>query len=192
MSKFLACAALALVACQPGASAQEKPAEQQIGEAILALPESFRADAAVLGFSRGKLAVIREGANEMICLADTPGDERWQVACYHKDLDPFMARGRELRAEGKSADDRRTIRFAEIEAGDLEMPRYPTTLYVLSGPVGAYDAATGEVNGASPRYVLYIPFATQEQTGISTEPSRERIWLMLPGTPGAHIMIPGS
>ncbi len=191
MSKFLACAALALVACQPGATAQEKPAEQQIAEALLALPESFRADAAVLGFSRGELVVLREGTNEMICLTDTPGDDRWQVACYHKDLEPFMVRGRELRAEGKGADERRTVRFAEIDAGELEMPSYPAALYVLSGPEGAYDAATGAVNGASPRYVVYIPYATQEQTGISIEPSRERIWLMLPGTPGAHIMIPG-
>ena len=30
----------------------------------------------------------------MICLADDPNESpRWHVACYHKALEPFMARG---------------------------------------------------------------------------------------------------
>ena len=36
----------------------------------------------------------------MACLANSPGVDRWHVACYHRSLEPFMARGHELRAAG--------------------------------------------------------------------------------------------
>ena len=190
MSRTAVCATLVLIACQPNASAQEKPAEQQIAEAVMALPEPLRAGAAVKGYQDGDLVDLRRGTGEMICLADVPGDDRWHVACYHKDLEPFMARGRELRAEGVGRADRQRIRFEEIEAGELAMPKRPMALYSLTGAAGAYDPATGEVSGAGGLHVIYVPYATQETLGISVEPSRERPWLMLPGTPGAHVMIP--
>ncbi len=47
-----------------------------------------------------KLVKLREGTNDMICLASNPDGEQFHVACYHKLLEPFMARGRELRAQG--------------------------------------------------------------------------------------------
>lgn len=189
MSRILIYLSLVLIACQPAANAQEKPADQQIAEAVLAAPAEFRDGAAVLGYSGGDLVTLREGTNEFICLADRAGDERWSVACYHKDLEPFMARGRELRAEGMSNQERARTRFAEIEAGTLEMPRHPTSLYVLSGPADSYNAETGDVAGASHRMVVYVPYATGESLGMPTEPADGRPWLMLPGTPGAHIMI---
>lgn len=190
MSRTLVLATLGLIACQPNASGQEKPAEQQIAEAVMALPEPLRAGAAVKGYRSGELMDLRPGSGEMICLADAPGDDRWHVACYHKDLEPFMARGRELRAEGVGGEERQRIRFQEIEAGQLAMPKRPMALYSLTGDAGAYDPATGAVTGARGLHVIYMPYATQETLGISVEPSRERPWLMLPGTPGAHVMIP--
>jgi hypothetical protein len=39
------------------------------------------------------------------------------------------------------------------------------------------------------RWVIYVPFATAETTGLSTKPVENGPWLMDPGTPGAHIMI---
>ncbi len=192
MPRILTLAAFVLIACQPEASAQEKSAEQQIAEAVMAAPEPFRADATVKGYQDGKLVDLRQGTGIMVCLADRPGDDRWSVACYQKGLEPFMARGRQLRAEGKERDERQRMRLAEIESGDLEMPRHPMALYVMTGSAVSYDAATGEVTGASRRQVLYVPYATVESLGISAEPSREKIWLMAPGTPTAHLMIPSS
>ena len=40
---------------------------------------------------------------DLICLADDPKIDALSVACYHKDLEPFMARGRELDADGTRA-----------------------------------------------------------------------------------------
>ena len=189
MSRILISLTVALIACQPAANAQEKSADQQIGEAVLAAPAELRDEAAVLGYSGGELVTLREGMNQFVCLADRGGDERWSVACYHKDLEPFMARGREMRAEGMSNQERAQKRFAEIEAGTLEMPSNPTSPYVLSGPADSYNAETGDVTGASHRMVVYMPNATGESLGMPTEPADGRPWLMLPGTPGAHVMI---
>ena len=67
------------------------------------------------------------------------------------------------------------------------MPRQPRTLYVLTG--SGYDPATGKVADSYLRWVIYLPFATPQSTGLSTTPSDNAPWLMFPGTAGAHIMI---
>lgn len=164
------------------------PAEHQIASAILAAPEARRAEAAVLGYTpEGKLVTLREGTNDLICLADNPHDDSFSVACYHRDLEPFMARGRELSAQGLKGRERHEARWKEIEEGKLFMPREPRTLYVLNGK--GFDAASGKVINPYLRWVIYTPYATPATTGLSTEPSPGAPWLMFAGTPGAHIMI---
>lgn len=164
------------------------PAAEQIAGAVLAAPAELRDGAAVLGYNeKGKLVRLREGRNELICLASDPAKAAFNVACYHKDLEPFMARGRELLAQKITGPRRHEIRFKEIEEGKLSMPREPRTLYVLTGT--GYDAATGTVRDPYLRWVIYVPFATPESTGLSTKASDSAPWLMAPGTAGAHIMI---
>ena len=165
------------------------PSEDQIAATIQALPEELRAGAAVLGYGAdGKLTELRKGANELICLADDPKDNRFSAACYHKDLEPFMARGRELAAQGVTGNNRNdNYRWKEIKEGKLKMPNEPRMLYVLSGK--GYDAATKKVIEGSVRWVIYVPYATAQTTGLSTTPKRGEPWLMDAGTPGAHIMI---
>ena len=171
-----------------GLLAAVPPAEEQLAAAILAAPEDRRADAAVLGWDAdGGVVMLREGSNEMVCLAADPSAPRWSVACDHQDLDPFMARGRQLAAAGVSGSERAATRFEEIEAGTLAMPLEPRTLYVLHG--SGFDAEAGEVQEAYLRWVIYVPYATEVSTGLSTKPSEGAPWLMGAGTAGAHIMI---
>lgn len=150
--------------------------------------------AGVLGYDpQGKLTTLRQGTNDLICLADDLNDNRFSVACYHKDLEPFMARGRELTAQGiKGGDRNEKYRWNEIKEGKLPMPKEPRMLYVLSGK--GYDAASGKVTDGSLRLVVYVPFATAESTGLPTKGKRGEPWLMDAGTPGAHIMLspPGN
>jgi len=164
------------------------PAETQMAAAILAAPAELRAGAAVLGYnSEGKLVTLREGSNEMICLASDPAKTSFSVACYHKDLEPYMARGRELLAQKVTGQKRNDIRWQEVADGKLKLPREPRTLYVLTG--SGFDAATGKVTNPYLRWVIYVPYATPESTGLSTKPSDSAPWLMSAGTAGAHIMI---
>jgi acetyl esterase/lipase len=165
-----------------------KSPQDQIASAVLAAPAELRDGAAVLGYdAQGKLTKLREGKNEMVCLASDPAKTSFSVACYHKDLEPFMARGRELTAQGVKGAERNKVRFEEVKSGKLPMSHEPRTLYVLTG--SGFNAATGKVQDAYLRWVIYVPFATPESTGLSTQASDSAPWLMAPGTAGAHIMI---
>lgn len=162
--------------------------EVQIAAAVLAAPSELREGAAVLGYNpQGELVKLCEGKNELICLASDPGKTSFSVACYHRDLEPYMARGRELVAQKVTGPKRNEIRWKEVADGKLTLPREPRTLYVLTG--SGFDASTGKVTDAYLRWVIYVPFATPQSTGLSTKPSDNAPWLMSPGTAGAHIMI---
>ena len=172
--------------------AQVPGKDEQISAAMQAAPEQFRNDATVLGYnSDGKLITLKEGTNNMICLADDPGKAGFNAAAYHKDLEPFMARGRELRAEGKSRDEINNIREKEAKSGKLPMPdKGGTTLHILFGKDAKYNPESGKVENAIYRYVVYIPWATTETTGLPTSPSTNGgPWIMDAGTHKAHIMI---
>jgi hypothetical protein len=138
----------------------------------------------------GEFVTFKEGTNEFICLADNPNQEGFNAACYHRSLEPFMARGRELRAEGKNANEIFDIREKEVKAGELDMGETGATLHIYYGPEAQYDPATGEVDQAQYRYVVYMPFATAASTGLPERPVEpNHPWIMNPGTHRAHIMI---
>ena len=174
---------------QPSAHASLTP-EQQLVAAVQAMPAHMHDGATVLGYRDGKLTTLRKGTNQMTCLAPDPKRAEFHVACYHDGMEPFMARGRELRAAGTTGGQVDTVRYAEVKSGKLVLPKLPASLYTLTG--GNFDPATGKVTGAGALYVVYVPYATSATTGISDKPSRTSPWLMFPGTPKAHIMIIGS
>jgi hypothetical protein len=190
---------IALLAA-PGAGAQSQPAatagpttppsaEQQIAAAVLAAPEDMRADATVLGYAPdGHFTMLRQGRGGLTCLASDPKSDRFHVACYHRSLEPFMARGRALRAHGVTGDRVDSVRFAEVRSGKLRVPRHPAVLYSLTGPPDSFDPATGTAPKAEPLFVVYVPFATGKSLGLSTTPVDGAPWIMHPGTPKAHIM----
>lgn len=176
----------------PGhASAQGVPSvDVQIAQAVLSAPMDRREGARVLGYTAaGDVVELREGSNDLVCLADNPAQEGFNSACYHVSMEPYMARGRELTAQGIiDGGERNRIRWEEADAGTLPMPEEPATLYILSGE--SYDEATGEVEEAYLRFVVYTPWATPESTGLPARPMGPGApWLMFPGTAGAHIMI---
>jgi hypothetical protein len=162
---------------------------QQVASAVLPLPAEFREQARVLGYRAGSagLVVLREGKGPFTCLASDPAATRFHVACYHESLEPFMARGRALRAAGTTGARVDSVRFAEVRSGRLVMP-HQAALYSLTGPAGSYDAASNSAKGARPLIVVYIPGATEASTGLSAKPAEGTPWIMFPGTPKAHIM----
>ena len=166
-------------------------AEMQIKTAVLAAPKEHRDNATVLGYSpKGELVTLRKGTNGMICLADDPAQKGFSVSCYHQDLEPFMARGRALKKDGKAFREIFDTREQEVKAGTLKMPSQPTTLYVYTGSEDKYNADLGDYEDGYLRYVVYIPYATSESTGLPLKPDfAGQPWIMDPGTHRAHIMI---
>lgn len=180
--------ALAIEAQQPTIP----PAAQQIAAAVLPLPADLRDGATVMGYREaGKLVVLREGTNGMHCLALYVSRPDFHVACYHKGLEPFMARGRELRANGVTGSAVDSTRFKEVREKRLAMPAMGT-LYSITTKKENYDAATNKVTGASLLAVIYVPNATPESSGITAQPRPDGPWLMFPGTLKAHIMMVGT
>jgi hypothetical protein len=161
-----------------------------IRTAVHPLPDELREDATVLRWTaRWETAPLRPGTGAMICLADNPFVEGYHAACYHRDLEPYMARGRALRAAGTTA---RTavdsIRYAEVKSGAIPMP-VMAALWQVTGDATSVDWATGEIIGpVRPLYVIYIPGATAKSTGLPLMGAQGTPWLMSPGTPSAHIM----
>lgn len=183
-------AALCLPAALPEACAQVPADTVQIRTAVLPAPETARSGARVLGYNNeGRLVTLRQGSNDFVCIADDPSDNRFHVACYHNSLEDFMARGRELRAEGMSRDERNEIRQQEIADGTLRMPKAPASLYSLSGDSTSFDPTSGTVAKVRSLYVVYLPYVTAESTGLPNRPDGDRPWIMDEGKPWAHIMI---
>lgn len=173
------------------AQAEIMSQEKQIKAAVSPAPNAMKEEAKVLGYNdNGELVTLREGVNQLICVADDPKQANFHVACYHKALEPFMERGRELKAKGLTREKVDSIRYKEIENGELDLPQKPMALYSLTGSAKSFDYTTGMVKNAKPLYVIYVPYATVESTGLSQKPvSKGAPWIMEPGTPWAHIMV---
>lgn len=170
------------------ACAQEaRSTDWQLNTSVLPLPVNKRTEATILGYNtQGMLTTLRQGSNEMVCLADDPKKDGFSVACYHKELEPFMKRGRALKVEGKSAGEVFEIREQEVKSGVLKMPD-KATLFVLTGEM---VVNSNEIRNQYLRYVIYIPYATSESTGLPDAPQAPGTpWIMDPGTHRAHIMI---
>ncbi|HMU61162.1 MAG TPA: hypothetical protein PKA66_05215 [Gemmatimonadales bacterium] len=192
MRLSLLLSSLVLLSAASPAAAQNPTVAWQIAAAVLPLPDSMRAGAEVLGYKTagGPLVQLRAGTNPMICLADDPTDDRFAAHCYHKSLEAFMRRGRELRAAGitkRSAVD--SARLAEVNAGTITMPAGGAALYSLYADSLNFDPMAGRPKQSSMLVSFYLPYATQESTGISVMPLTDQPWLMYPGKPWAHLMI---
>ena len=166
------------------------PADLQIKIAVQAAPVEFREQAKVYGYdTEGKFVTLREGTNGYIGLAPDYKMSTYYAYCYPESLEPLMARGRELIAEGKRKE-RDKIRDQEFRDGKLTIPQTPTTLYGYWGEAANVNAETGEIKDAKRRYVIYVPFAKAADLGLSNKHNNLGMpWLMDEGTYKAHIMI---
>ena len=185
--------ALALMfSIKPGFAKVKSPAnEVQIKLALLSAPVDKKEGVTVYGYDANRqLVLLKKGTNELISVADDPGQPGFSVATYHKDLHPFMQRGRALKKQGKSTQEIFDAREREVKARKLSMPKAPTTLYVYTAAKDDYNEQAGEVKNGYLRYVIYIPYATPESTGLPLAAELPGMpWIMHPGTHGAHIMI---
>jgi len=172
---------------------ETRSVKEQIAAAVSPAPKALRADAKVYGYNEnGEFVTLREAnsSTEIYCISDKPGDDKFHVACYYKELEPFMARGRALRKQGYNHAEVDSIRRVEIKAGKLKMWTKPSALYSITGPADSFDYEAMQVEKGKPLYVVYIPHATPESTGLVRSPmGKGAPWIMEPGTPWAHIMI---
>lgn len=176
-------AALAALAV-PHASAQT--AAEQIAQAILPLPEDLRANAAVFVYdATGSRKVLREGSNAVECSPKDPADGF--TRCWSKVTGPRRDFQAKLKAQKKTDKEVADAMAAAMKDGTVKANPTGSMSYRLSSDEGRIKLL----------WVVSVPNATPESLGISTVSQRDAAlkghgmpWMMLPGTPGAHIMIP--
>jgi hypothetical protein len=185
MKTFLFAAAVALSAGSLTATAQTS-VDNQIAEAVQTLPEDLRAGATVVTYdtATGARKVLRQGTNFVEC---QPRMADGFTRCYHKSLGPRRDLEAKLRAEKKTDEQIAQTVAAAVKAGTL--PASPPAMMSYRG----YDKRDRIQN----LWVISLPNRTPESVGVSTTSQRDAAlegkglpWMMLPGQPGAHIMIP--
>ncbi len=162
-------------------------AADPIAQAVLPLPEDLRAGATVFTYDKatGARKVLREGTNAVECLPKNPDDGfTW---CYNKVTAPRRDLQAKLRAEKKTDKEIQEAVAEATKAGTIKPTPFGTISYRLYGKKDRIQLL----------WVLSVPNATPETIGVSEGSQRDEAlkgqgvpWLMLPGTPGAHIMIP--
>src|SRR5262245_48313514 len=80
--------------------------QQEMASAVLPLPEYMRADAGIVHLNRaGFPESLRKGTNGMVCIADRPADDMFDVRCYREDFISVVYRAFQLNAEGLRGDE---------------------------------------------------------------------------------------
>jgi hypothetical protein len=181
-------AAAAMVLAGPLAAGAQKSASADtlIAEAVQILPPDLRAGATVVTYdaSTGARNVLRQGTNFLEC---QPRMADGFTRCYSKVLAPRRDLEAKLRAQKKTDEEIAKAVADAQKAGTL--PPSPKGMMAYRG----YDKRDRIQN----LWVISLPNATPEAVGVSTASQRDAAlegkglpWMMLPGTPGAHIMIP--
>ena len=132
----------------------------------------------------GERKILRQGTNFVEC---QPKGEDGFTWCYNKSTAARRDFQAKLRAQKKSDKEIQDAVAAATKDGMIKAPTWGTMSYRLSSDEGRIKLL----------WVMSVPNATPEQVGVSTVSQRDaalkgqgKPWLMLPGTPGAHVMIP--
>lgn len=160
-------------------------AADPVAQATLPLPLDMRAGATVYTYdANGDRKVLRPGTNQLECMPRGSDGFTW---CYNKAGGPRRDLSAKLRAQKKTDKEIEAAVAEAVKAGTVPAPAFGTMSYRLYGKPDRIQLL----------WVLSVPNATPDTIGVTTASAREDAlelrgtpWLMLPGTPGAHIMIP--
>ena len=167
-------------------TAMAQTVDPRVAEALKPLPEDLKAGATVVAYdaASGARQVLRQGTNQIEC---QPKAEDGFVRCYNKILAPRRDLEAKLHAQKKSDADVAAAVAEGQKAGTIPRPQFGTMSYRYSDDPKRIKLL----------WVMSVPNATPESLGVSTTSQRDAAlkgagqpWMMLPGTPGAHIMIP--
>jgi hypothetical protein len=160
-------------------------ASDEIAQATLPLPEDLRAGASVYKYDKsGERTWVRKGTNFAECMPRGDDGFTW---CYNRATAARRDFSAKLRAQGKSDKEVQEAVATATKDGTLKPAPFGTMSYRLYGKKDRIQLL----------WVLSVPGATPDTIGVSEGSQRDeaiggdgRPWLMLAGTPGAHIMIP--
>lgn len=199
----MACAVLAGFAMAGGAAAQFAPATRPMGPltamsaaeqtrlALSTAPPEVTAHASIYVLADGRYTRTRAGTNGFSCLVERELLDTVEPVCYDAEgsATTMMARfyREELRAQGLAEDEVKRRIDAAYAAGRLLAPRKPGLVYMLAAEQWSYNPFEQKVWAAPPHFMLYAPYARQEDMGAAPGPGMPVIaW---PGQPDALIIV---
>ena len=157
-----------------------------IAKAVSPLPEELRADATVYRYDEntGDRITLRAGTNHVEC---TPTDDAGFTWCYPvADRDRRDLRAK-LSAQGMEGDELNAAMQKAEDDGQIKPMAFGSLMY------RRFDTP----DRIQYLFVVMVPGATAEQLGMPVGRQRDNAlagrgtpWMMQPGTPGAHLMIP--
>ena len=168
------------------ATAQSPAADERVAQAVQVLPPDLRAGATVVAYDKatGARNVLHQGTNFIEC---QPRMDDGFTRCYSRALGPRRDLEARLKAEKRTDKEIQDAVAAAIKAGTIKAPAAGMMSY------RGYDKR----DRIQRLWVMSLPGATPESAGVSTASQRDDAlegkglpWMMLPGTPGAHVMIP--
>jgi hypothetical protein len=170
-----------------GLLAFSSPAHGQdaIQAALAAAPARAAEDAAVIKWNADyTYETLKEGTSDLVCYDRSDQRDRrpFEVQCTSMANLDRVAQNRRFRDATANRDDESAMIEAAEADGTRAPVRYGSIWYLAAGP----DQASARIHTT-----VAVPGATEESTGFSLERSTSGVFLMQPGTGGAHLMIPG-
>lgn len=186
LRRLLPTAAAVLLLAPVVTEAQAPSAAALIEDAVHVLPADLRAGATVVTYdaATGARRVLRQGTNFMEC---QPTMADGFTRCYHKSIGPRRDLEAKLRAEKKTDEQIAAAVAAAVKAGTLP----------AAAPAMMSYRGYGKRDRIQNLWVISLPNRTPESVGVSIDSQRDEAleghglpWMMQPGAPGAHVMIP--
>ena len=167
---------------------------QEIALARSAAPAEHAAAARVLVLQRGHGFVEAvAGTNGVICLVGRSWAKSLDPHCFHPEaartIVPICARRMQLREEGR---DRAAIDadIAEgLRTGRVRPPARPAVSWMMSSAQVLYNDEGRHVGAWKPHLMIYYPYLTAEDLGITGTPYGDGPLIVDPGEPTANLMI---
>jgi hypothetical protein len=154
------------------------------------LPEALRAEAGVRIASAAGVSVLRPGTNGLMCTADRPEDDVFDVRCYHVSFLAVMDFARSLRAQGVPDAELDTRLREAVRQGLIQLPASPTAGYRMLGPMSGFDPATNATTAVIDKWQsVHFPFRTAAEIGLPTDRDGLMPFVMASGTWWSHVMI---
>ncbi len=165
--------------------------EEQSRLALSTAPPEVSSRASLYVLTPKGYTQVRIGTNGFSCLVEREFLETVEPVCYDAEgsATTLLARlyREELRAQGLPEDEVGRRIEAAYRDGRLRAPRKPGLVYMLAPEQLSWNPFTRKVWQAPPHFMLYAPFATQEDLGGFSGPHMPVVaW---PGQPDALIII---
>ncbi|MBP7779866.1 MAG: hypothetical protein KA371_22330 [Acidobacteria bacterium] len=174
--------ALGTLALTTSAFAQADP---EVEKALLAAPRQAREATAVIKWKAdGTYDTLKPGTNRLVCYDQSgqPTEQPFSVQCTSVENLKRVAQNKQFEMEADRVKRQALVAAAEKD-GTREKAEYGSIFYNFSGK----DQETARAH-----MTIAVPGATTASTGLPDNNKMGGAWIMGAGTPGAHIMVPGS